>query len=138
MKDANRRRRRLSWLRLRRRHLGATAGHGLRSRSATMESPMTELLGTTVGEGAGERAAATAPFPLTDLQTAYLVGASRLVELGGFAPTFYIELDMVGLVPERAAEAMRLLVRRHPHLRTTILAEGAQRVHAEDELPPYP
>lgn len=74
------------------------------------------------------------PFPLTDLQAAYLVGASRLIELGGFHPSYYVELDVVGLDPARAGQAVRQLVRRHPHLRTVVLPEGGQRVLTDHEL----
>lgn len=74
------------------------------------------------------------PFPLTDLQAAYLVGASHLIELGGFHPSYYVELDVAGLDPERAGQAVRQLVRRHPQLRTMVLAEGGQRVLTDDEL----
>jgi amino acid adenylation domain-containing protein len=73
------------------------------------------------------------PFPLTDLQEGYLVGTSRLIELGGFRPTYYVELDVAGFDPVRAEAAMRRLVLRHEHLRTVILADGGQRVLDADE-----
>jgi amino acid adenylation domain-containing protein len=78
----------------------------------------------------------SAPFPLTDLQAGYLVGTSRLIELGGFRPTMYFELDLVGLDPARAELAINQLVQRHEHLRTVVLAEGTQRVLDADELVP--
>jgi amino acid adenylation domain-containing protein len=68
------------------------------------------------------------PFPLTDLQEAYLVGSSRVVELGGVRPTYSVELDVVGFDPERAQRATDLLVARHEHLRTVVLPGGGQRV----------
>ncbi|MGI5519985.1 non-ribosomal peptide synthetase [Micromonospora sp. CA-259024] len=66
-------------------------------------------------------------FPLTDMQVAYLVGKSRLIELGG-RQNYYVELDVVGLDPVRAEEALNLVVHRQEHLRTVILEEGAQEV----------
>lgn len=75
--------------------------------------------------------AGTADFPLTDLQEAYLVGMNPAVELGGFAPGFYFELDVVGLDPALTEPALNLLIERHEQLRTVVLGSGGQRV-----LPP--
>ncbi|MFE9775275.1 amino acid adenylation domain-containing protein [Streptomyces sp. NPDC005931] len=71
---------------------------------------------------------AHAPFPLTPLQEAYMVGMSRMVELGGFRPGYYVELDMVDLDPSRAERAVDQLLRRHDHLRTVVDGAGRQRV----------
>ncbi|MCG6498315.1 amino acid adenylation domain-containing protein [Kitasatospora sp. A2-31] len=76
------------------------------------------------------------PFPLTPLQEAYLVGSSRLVELGGFRPAYYVELDLVNADLARAERALRQLVRRHGHLRTVIDEGGTQRVLPEEQAPP--
>jgi amino acid adenylation domain-containing protein len=78
-----------------------------------------------------------APFPLTPLQEAYVVGMSRMVELGGFLPGYYVELDMVNLDPSRAEQAVNQLLRRHDHLRTVIDAAGTQRVLGEHQTTPY-
>lgn len=67
-------------------------------------------------------------FPLTPLQEGYLVGMSRMVELGGFKPGYYAEFDLVDLDIDRARQALALLVRRHGHLRTVIDTAGSQRV----------
>ncbi|MFC8449568.1 amino acid adenylation domain-containing protein [Kitasatospora sp. NPDC057223] len=82
-------------------------------------------------------ATTTQPFPMTDLQAAYLVGASPLMELGGFRPNLYYELDLVDFDPRRAEHALRRLVDRHEHLRTLMLDGGEQRVLREDELTPF-
>jgi amino acid adenylation domain-containing protein len=82
---------------------------------------------TTVTTGAADQAV-TAPFPLTDLQAGYLVGSSPLMELGGFRPNLYLELDVVGFDPARAERAIDQLILRHEHLRTVVLTEGEQRV----------
>jgi amino acid adenylation domain-containing protein len=62
---------------------------------------------------------------------------SRLIELGGFRPTMYLEMDVVDFDPARAEEALNRLVRRHEHLRTVILAEGTQRVLDQAEQAPF-
>ncbi|WP_327287082.1 non-ribosomal peptide synthetase [Streptomyces sp. NBC_01198] len=76
-------------------------------------------------------------FPLTDLQAGYLVGSSSLIELGGFRPTMYVEIDMVDFDADRARRAVDLLIARHEHLRTVVLAEGAQRVLDPSEVEPF-
>jgi amino acid adenylation domain-containing protein len=75
------------------------------------------------------------PFPLTDLQEAYVVGASRLLELGGVQPTYAVELDVAGLDLGRAEAATNLLVARHEQLRTVVLPGGGQRVL--ERAPPF-
>lgn len=76
-------------------------------------------------------------FPLTDLQAAYLVGSSPLMELGGFRPTLYTEIDMVDFDPARAGRAVDLLIARHEPLRTVMTEEGVQRVLDAADLPPF-
>ncbi|MEV8394654.1 MULTISPECIES: amino acid adenylation domain-containing protein [unclassified Streptomyces] len=79
-----------------------------------------------------------AEFPLTDLQAAYLVGSSPLMELGGFRPNLYTEIDIVDFDPEAAGRAVDLLIARHEHLRTVITEEGGQRVLGAAEVTPFP
>jgi amino acid adenylation domain-containing protein len=76
------------------------------------------------------------PFPLTDLQEAYVVGMSRLIELGGIRPAFYLEMDVVGLDPGRTEAAINLLVARHEQLRTVPVGDGGQRVLPAGEPTP--
>ncbi|MGX1887241.1 non-ribosomal peptide synthetase [Streptomyces sp. NPDC055287] len=80
---------------------------------------------------------ASKQFPLTDIQSAYLVGKSRLMDLGGMQQ-YYIELDAAGFDPERAEEALALLVGRHETLRTVMLEEGKGRVLDTGRLPRIP
>jgi amino acid adenylation domain-containing protein len=70
----------------------------------------------------------SSPFPLTDLQQGYLVGMSSMIELGGFRPTHYMELDVAGFDQERAEAALNRLMERHEHLRTVVLPDGGQQV----------
>ncbi|MFE1029878.1 amino acid adenylation domain-containing protein [Streptomyces sp. NPDC058818] len=73
-------------------------------------------------------------FPLTDIQSAYIVGRSRLVELGG-RQQYYIELDAVGLDPARAETALNALVDRHETLRTMFGGDGYGRVMGPGRQP---
>ncbi|QIJ65462.1 non-ribosomal peptide synthetase [Streptomyces sp. JB150] len=77
------------------------------------------------------------PFPLTPLQEAYLVGTSEMVELGGFLPGYYVELDLVDVDLGRAERAVEELLRRHDHLRVVIEESGTQRVLDPAEVLPY-
>ncbi|MFY1632280.1 non-ribosomal peptide synthetase [Solwaraspora sp. WMMB335] len=80
----------------------------------------------------------SATFPLTDLQSAYLVGASDMIELGGIRPSMYLEFDLAGADPERATAALTTLIRRHEHLRTEILPDGTHHVLTAAEAVPPP
>jgi amino acid adenylation domain-containing protein len=77
---------------------------------------------------------ASPPFPLTDLQTAYMVGTTRLIELGGFRPTWFVDIDAVGFDPIRADAALHHLIDLHEQLRTVMTAEGGQRVLSGEAL----
>jgi amino acid adenylation domain-containing protein len=76
----------------------------------------------------------TAPFPLTDIQAAYVVGRSELIELGG-RQQYYIEFDSVGFDAARAEAAMNQLIGRHEQLRTVMSEDGTQRVMEPDATP---
>ncbi|MFE5584823.1 amino acid adenylation domain-containing protein [Kitasatospora sp. NPDC056531] len=82
----------------------------------------------------GTRELADGGFPLTEIQAAYMVGKSRLIELGG-RQQYYLELDSVGLDPQRAEEAMNRLILRHDHLRTVMGEDGFQRTVPADRTP---
>ncbi|MEU3254825.1 AMP-binding protein, partial [Streptomyces sp. NPDC006997] len=71
------------------------------------------------------------PFPLTDLQHAYLAGRDPEFPLGGVATHFHAEFDADGLDPARLRDALNRLVTRHDMLRAVIGTDGTQRV-----LPP--
>ncbi|MEU5366878.1 amino acid adenylation domain-containing protein [Streptomyces sp. NPDC005925] len=71
------------------------------------------------------------PFPLTDLQQAYLAGRNPEFPLGGVATHFYAEFDADGLDVSRLGDALDRLVARHDMLRAVFAADGTQRV-----LPP--
>lgn len=76
------------------------------------------------------------PFPLTDLQHAYLMGRSGAFELGSLGGHAYFELRPEGGTDiERLERAWQRVVERHPALRITVLPDGRQQAAAE--VPAY-
>jgi pyochelin synthetase len=75
------------------------------------------------------------PFPLTDVQSAYLLGRRDVFAYGGVACQGYGELAFPELDPCRLEAAWNDLMRRHAMLRAVIDADGSQRVLAE--VPEY-
>lgn len=76
------------------------------------------------------------PFPLTDLQLAYLVGRNNVIEYGGVGCHSYIELDLPSTDLKRLQHAWHQLIARHDMLRATITQEGYQRILADVCPPP--
>jgi amino acid adenylation domain-containing protein len=70
------------------------------------------------------------PFPLTDLQQAYLIGRSEGIELGGTACHCYAEVDMEDLDEDRFASALQRMIDRHEMLRCVVYPEGRQQILA--------
>ncbi|ONM46307.1 non-ribosomal peptide synthetase [Nocardia donostiensis] len=69
------------------------------------------------------------PFPLTGIQTAYLLGRSRAHDYGGVACHAYVELAFAsGTDPDRIRDAWRYLVHRHDMLRAVVHPDGYQQV----------
>jgi pyochelin synthetase len=71
------------------------------------------------------------PFPLTDVQSAYLLGRRDVFSYGGVACHGYGELAFDDLDLARMETAWQGLVDRHDMLRATIEPDGSQRVLAE-------
>lgn len=76
------------------------------------------------------------PFPLTDIQQAYLFGRNPAFELGNVASQAYFELERQSLDLERLARAIDRVVARHDMLRAIVRADGQQQVLAS--VPPFP
>ncbi|AHF02960.1 peptide synthetase [Marichromatium purpuratum 984] len=76
------------------------------------------------------------PFPLTDLQLAYIVGRRDNYDLGGVGCHNYLELDLPPLDPQRLERAWHELIERHDMLRAVIGSDGTQRVLRNVSLPP--
>lgn len=77
---------------------------------------------------ATDPAASFEPFPLTDIQQAYWLGRGSGFELGSVATHVYREFECTGLDVDRLEAAWRVLIARHPMLRTVIEDTGEQRV----------
>jgi amino acid adenylation domain-containing protein len=68
------------------------------------------------------------PFPLTDVQQAYLLGRDSHLELGNVTSTCYAELETVDVDLDRLEAALNDMVIRHDALRTIVLPDGYQQV----------
>ncbi|AFY33176.1 condensation domain-containing protein [Calothrix sp. PCC 7507] len=68
------------------------------------------------------------PFPLTDMQQAFWVGRSGVIELGNVANHGYYEIESDGLNIERLNWALQKLIARHDMLRAVVLPDGQQQV----------
>jgi pyochelin synthetase len=80
---------------------------------------------------AADPAARFDPFPLTDVQSAYLLGRRDVFAYGGVACHGYGELAFANLDLARMEAAWQGLVDRHDMLRATIEPDGSQRVLPE-------
>jgi amino acid adenylation domain-containing protein len=68
------------------------------------------------------------PFPLTDMQHAFWVGRSGVIELGDVANHGYYEIEGKNLNLERLNWALQKLIDRHDMLRAIVLPDGQQQV----------
>lgn len=87
--------------------------------------------GSTGGPIVADPAARYDPFPLTDVQAAYLLGRRDSFAYGGVACHAYGELAFPALDPARLERAWQALIRRHDMLRAIIEVDGSQRVLRE-------
>lgn len=74
------------------------------------------------------------PFPLTEVQTAYMLGRNPQFELSGISPQTYFEYE-TKLDMNRLSQSFKKVVQRHPMLRAVILPEGKQQIL--QEVPDY-
>ena len=75
------------------------------------------------------------PFPLNDMQAAYLVGGNELFETGNISCHAYIELYKDNLEIECLRVAWNALIARHPMLRAVTLPGGKQQIL--EKVPEY-
>ena len=75
------------------------------------------------------------PFPLTDMQYAFWVGRSGILELGNVANHGYYEIEGKDLDVELLNWALQQLIDRHDMLRAIVLADGRQQI--QQTVPPY-
>jgi natural product biosynthesis luciferase-like monooxygenase protein/amino acid adenylation domain-containing protein len=71
------------------------------------------------------------PFPLTDVQQAYLIGRSGAFELGNISTHGYVELDFTELNYQQLIRAWNALIARHEMLRMVITEDSQQQILAE-------
>lgn len=71
------------------------------------------------------------PFPLTDVQSAYLLGRQDLFAYGGVGCQVYAELRLDEIDPVRLEAAWNRLIARHDMLRATVHSAGFQQVMPE-------
>jgi len=75
------------------------------------------------------------PFPLTDMQQAYLLGRSSAFELGNIGCHYYMEFEGRELDIQRLNRTWQQLIARHDMLRAVIVADGQQQIL--EEVPDY-
>ena len=71
------------------------------------------------------------PFELTNVQYAYWIGRSGILDLGDVSCHFYFEVDRPELNVDQFNRSWNRVVRRHDMLRSVILPEGLQRILPE-------
>ena len=75
------------------------------------------------------------PFPLTDMQHAFWVGRSGVLELGGVSNHGYYEIEGKNLSPKKLNWALQKLIERHEMLRAIVLPDGQQQIL--EQVPDY-
>ncbi|MCR5170918.1 MAG: amino acid adenylation domain-containing protein [Desulfovibrio sp.] len=106
---------------------------------------LAKLLKAKAGAAAGEEKPKTQaprparnrwdPFPLTDVQQAYLAGRQGGLELGNIATHSYQEFDVEELDVARYERAWQKVIARHDALRSVVCEDGTQQVLKD--LPPF-
>ncbi|TQM09336.1 non-ribosomal peptide synthetase [Pseudonocardia kunmingensis] len=96
---------------------------------------LAHLSGAATVRAQPDPAARHEPFPLTDIQAAYLVGRGAGYPWGGTACHAYVELEHAGtdLDPDRLAAAWAALVDRHDMLRAVVHPDGVAQVRETGE-----
>ncbi|GAA0077057.1 hypothetical protein UT300005_14350 [Clostridium sp. CTA-5] len=75
------------------------------------------------------------PFPLTEIQSAYLLGRNSNFEYGGVGCHAYFELTMPVMDEVRLEKAWHKVIMRHDMLRSIILKNGMQQILRDVMLP---
>lgn len=78
-----------------------------------------------------DAAARFQPFPLTEIQQAYLIGRNAAFELGNIGTHAYREIEVSGLSVAAVEAALNRLIARHDMLRMVVTADNQQRVLAQ-------
>lgn len=75
------------------------------------------------------------PFPLTDMQQAYWVGGSGVMELGNITARCYFEVESSNLDLKQLSASWQQLIKRHEMLRAVVLPTGEQQIL--EQVPPF-
>ncbi|WP_020588914.1 non-ribosomal peptide synthetase [Desulfobacter curvatus] len=75
------------------------------------------------------------PFPLSDVQSAYLIGRNEAFELGNIACHSYYELEQSKLDIERLNSALNKLIQKHETLKLIFMEDGTQKIL--EKVPQY-
>lgn len=111
---------------------GALAPEQLEWLRENKEAVLAHVRAAEFGPGlVADPAARHEPFPLTDVQSAYLLGRSEAFDYGGVACHGYLEIALADGDEDTVEEAWNTLIRKHDMLRAVISAEGHQRVLPE-------
>lgn len=73
------------------------------------------------------------PFPLTDVQLAYLMGRDSKYEMGGISTHIYLEIQ-TKMDVQRLNKSLQKVIERHPMLRAVVSQEGIQTILKEVPL----
>jgi amino acid adenylation domain-containing protein len=126
------------------------AGHWLAALNGTLAGSAWAILGTSAGDGgdllrvslrharrtrSGGALPAPGPFPLTEMQLAYLVGRADSWLGDRVAPHYYTEVDLTDLDVARLNSAVRRVISRHPMLRAVITPDVRQQVLDDPPVP---
>lgn len=76
------------------------------------------------------------PFPLLDMQQAYLIGRQTDIQLGGTSTHVYVEFEFNRLNLAKFNHALQKLIKRHDMLRCVFISEEYQEILPQ--VPPYP
>ncbi|HEX2926727.1 MAG TPA: amino acid adenylation domain-containing protein [Ruminiclostridium sp.] len=102
--------------------------------SCLIQGKQDKVTNCTRNTGTGSHKDSNDPFPLTDVQTAYLLGRDTQFELGGVSTHGYVEIR-TALDIQKLERSLGKVIRRHPMLRSIILENGSQKIL--DEIPEY-
>ena len=67
------------------------------------------------------------PFPLTDIQSAYLLGRDTSFEIGGVSTHYYMEIK-TSFDINRLNDGINKIIKRHPMLRAVFSKDGQQNI----------
>lgn len=76
-----------------------------------------------------------APFPLTDIQAAYMVGRTGEYGYGGVGCKVYLELTGHGIEGDKLNRAWKDVIMRHDMMHAVVMKNGMQKVLEEVSIP---